>query len=162
MRKIRSYEWVGITVTLIVVGFLVVEGVFGNILSPQSKDLITLPESTNREENMEKVESDGLIIETINEGTGEGVRALDEVTVHYVGTLEDGTQFDSSVDRGTPFTFVIGQGSVIAGWEEGILGMKNGEKRKLTIAPSKGYGAAPGHRLQNETLIFEVELLGIE
>ncbi|PIR38417.1 MAG: peptidylprolyl isomerase [Candidatus Zambryskibacteria bacterium CG10_big_fil_rev_8_21_14_0_10_42_12] len=104
----------------------------------------------------------GLTIETIAEGTGAEVRAFDELTVHYTGTLTNGTVFDSSVTRGTPFTFVIGQGSVIAGWEEGLLGMKVGEKRRLTIAPEKAYGRAQGHELQNETLVFEVELLDIQ
>lgn len=158
MRKLRSHEWVGVGVVLIVVGFLVVEGVFGNLIQPQSP--VALP--SNNLAMQDTGNTQDLTIETLSQGTGAEVKALDEVTVHYVGTLTDGTQFDSSVDRGTPFTFVIGQGQVIEGWEEGILGMKVGEKRRLTILPSKAYGAAPGHRLQNETLIFEVELLGIE
>ncbi len=159
MRKLRSHEAVGLVVALIVVGFLVMEGVFGNLFDPQTDEIISLQD--NNVEVMEQ-NNEGLRIETLAEGTGAEVQSGNRVTVHYVGTLRDGSQFDSSVDRGVPFTFVIGQGSVIEGWEKGILGMKVGEKRKLTIAPEMAYGQAVGHRLQNETLIFEVELLGIE
>ncbi|MDP2951300.1 MAG: FKBP-type peptidyl-prolyl cis-trans isomerase, partial [bacterium] len=85
-------------------------------------------------------------------------------TVHYTGTLEDGSKFDSSVDRGEPFTFPLGQGSVIQGWEKGILGMKVGEKRRLTISPELGYGeqGTPGGPIPpNAVLIFEVEMISM-
>lgn len=87
----------------------------------------------------------------------------DTVAVHYAGKLEDGTKFDSSIDRGEPFSFTLGEGRVIQGWEQGVLGMKVGEQRKLTIAPALGYGEAgvPGAIPGNSTLIFEVELLAI-
>lgn len=91
-------------------------------------------------------------------------RAGDRVSVHYVGTLTNGTVFDSSRQRGEPFDFVLGQKRVIAGWEEGVLGMKIGEKRKLVIPPELGYGArgAGGVIPPNATLTFEIELLGIQ
>ena len=103
-----------------------------------------------------------LKIETVKEGTGEAAKNGDTVSVHYVGTLEDGTKFDSSIDRGTPLLFILGTGQVIQGWDLGVLGMKVGEKRKLTIPSNlaygeQGYGPIPGRA----TLIFEVELLGI-
>ncbi len=97
---------------------------------------------------------------------GDGVnypRPGNTVTVHYTGTLEDGTKFDSSVDRGTPFQFSLGQNRVIQGWELGVLGMKVGEKRKLTIPPELGYGSRGAGELipPNAILIFQVELLKI-
>jgi peptidylprolyl isomerase len=97
-------------------------------------------------------------------GTGENPRPGQMVTVHYTGTLENGTKFDSSVDRGQPFTFQIGAGRVIKGWDEGVMTMKVGGKRRLIIPPSLGYGArgAGGVIPPNATLIFEVELLGAQ
>ena len=84
--------------------------------------------------------------------------------MHYTGWLVDGTKFDSSVDRGNPFNFPLGAGSVIKGWDEGVAGMKVGGKRKLSIPPDLGYGDRGAGSVigPGETLIFEVELLGIE
>jgi FKBP-type peptidyl-prolyl cis-trans isomerase FkpA len=96
-------------------------------------------------------------------GTGESPKQGQNVTVHYTGTLENGTKFDSSVDRGQPYTFPIGTGVVVKGWDEGIMTMKVGGKRRLIIPPSLGYGA-PGRPPKippNSTLLFEVELLGV-
>ena len=105
-----------------------------------------------------------LKIEDLVVGTGEAAVVGKNVFVHYTGTLTDGTKFDSSVDRGTPFTFSLGAGEVIPGWDQGIVGMKVGGKRKLTIPPSLGYGEAGyGDAIPpNSTLIFEVELIKVE
>jgi len=107
---------------------------------------------------------EGLQVETLKAGAGtRQVASGDTVSVHYVGTLTNGTKFDSSVDRGTPFATQIGVGRVIQGWDLGIVGMKVGEKRKLTIAPELGYGSqAVGSIPANSTLVFEVELLAIK
>ena len=103
-----------------------------------------------------------LKIETLAEGTGTTAKNGDKLTVNYKGSLVDGTQFDSSYDRGTPFTFVLGQGYVIKGWDMGMIGMRVGEKRRLTIPSSLGYGPrGTGPIPGNATLIFEVELLSI-
>ena len=106
----------------------------------------------------------GLVIDDITIGEGDVAAAGQYVSVHYTGWLTDGSKFDSSKDRNEPFEFGLGQGQVIAGWDEGVQGMKVGGVRKLTIPPNLGYGArgAGGVIPPNATLVFEVELLGIE
>ncbi len=105
----------------------------------------------------------GLKIEEMHIGDGAEAKAGDQVSVHYTGWLSDGTQFDSSVDRGRPFSFPLAGGRVIRGWDEGVQGMKVGGRRKLTIPPQLAYGAtgAGGVIPPNATLVFEIELLEI-
>jgi FKBP-type peptidyl-prolyl cis-trans isomerase len=102
-------------------------------------------------------------VEILKQGTGEGAKTGDKVIVNYVGTLQDGTKFDSSIDRGQPFPVTIGNGEVIKGWEIGLAGMKVGEKRKLTIPPELAYGSsgAGGVIPPNATIIFDIDLLSI-
>lgn len=104
-----------------------------------------------------------LIIEDLLVGDGAEAVAAQEVTVHYTGWLTDGTKFDSSKDRYQPFSFVLGEGYVIKGWDLGVQGMKVGGKRKLTIPAELGYGArgAGGVIPPHATLVFEVELLQV-
>lgn len=108
--------------------------------------------------------SSGLIIEELAVGDGSAAAAGHSVSVHYTGWLTDGTKFDSSKDRNEPFEFPLGAGHVIAGWDEGVQGMKVGGRRKLTIPPKIGYGARGAGRVipPNATLVFEVELLSID
>lgn len=102
----------------------------------------------------------GLKYVDVAQGTGATAQNGQMLTVHYTGTLQNGTKFDSSVDRGKPYQFRLGSGSVIKGWDEGLLGMKVGGKRKLTIPAALGYGArASGNIPPNSTLLFDVELL---
>ncbi|MDO9188235.1 MAG: FKBP-type peptidyl-prolyl cis-trans isomerase [Sulfurimicrobium sp.] len=105
----------------------------------------------------------GLIYEDITPGEGDEAVAGRMVSVHYTGWLTDGSKFDSSKDRNDPFTFPLGAGHVIKGWDEGVQGMKAGGVRKLTIPPQLGYGArgAGGVIPPNATLVFEVELLKV-
>ena len=103
-----------------------------------------------------------LVVEDLSEGEGEAVASGCTVEVHYTGWLTSGRKFDSSLDRGQPFSFRVGAGQVIAGWEQGVVGMKIGGKRKLTIPSSLGYGRrGTGPIPANATLIFEIELLGM-
>lgn len=97
-------------------------------------------------------------------GSGNPVKTGDTVSVHYTGYLEDGTKFDSSLERGAPFEFTVGQGRVIKGWEEGLLGMQVGGKRSLLIPPDLGYGPQgyPPVIPPNATLRFEIELVAIQ
>ena len=104
-----------------------------------------------------------LEMETLTEGNGEIAEVGKRVSVHYEGRLEDGTVFDGSRPRGQAFSFTIGAGQVIQGWEQGVAGMKVGETRKLTIPPELGYGeaGAGGVIPPNATLVFEIELLDV-
>lgn len=121
------------------------------IASCSSKPAATLTSST------------GLKIEDLKVGGGASPTAGRQVVVHYTGWLENGTKFDSSLDRGQPFVFAIGMGQVIPGWDEGVMSMKVGGKRKLTIPSNLAYGprGAGGVIPPDATLIFEVELLEI-
>jgi len=126
--------------------------------SPAYTDTNPLSISSTNNSNMDK-----LIIEDLKIGTGSEVKSGDNIVIHYRGTLTDGTQFDSSYDRGTPFETQIGVGQVIKGWDEGVIGMKVGGTRKLTIPPELGYGANGAGNVipPNATLIFEVELVSV-
>jgi FKBP-type peptidyl-prolyl cis-trans isomerase FkpA len=106
-----------------------------------------------------------LVIDEVTLGDGDVAAKGKTVSVHYTGVLADGKKFDSSLDRGRPIEFVLGAGRVIAGWEQGIAGMKVGGKRKLTIPPELAYGArgTPGGPIPpNATLVFDVELVAIK
>ena len=114
------------------------------------------------EESMTTTAS-GLQYKDMVDGDGPEAKAGDTVIVHYTGWLTDGTKFDSSLDRNQPFEFILGNGKVIKGWDEGVAGMKAGGKRRLVIPPELGYGArGAGNAIPpNATLVFEVELLEI-
>lgn len=117
----------------------------------------------NAKESTLQTTPSGLQFEDIIIGMGAQPEKGKEVTVHYVGTLQDGTIFDSSKEKDKPFKFKIGVGQVIKGWDEGVMSMRVGGKRKLIIPPSLGYGErAAGKIPPNSVLIFEVELLDIK
>lgn len=105
----------------------------------------------------------GLTVEDSKVGNGKEARDGSKITVHYIGTLIDGTKFDSSRDKNRPFSFILGDGIVIEGWDIGLQGMKVGGIRKLTISPDLGYGSDAHNKIPaNSTLLFEIELLDVE
>ena len=132
---------------------------FQNKFSPQNKNY-----SSGEQNQKEQVMENTLKIEDIEIGTGAEAESGNIVTTHYTGKLLDGTKFDSSLDRGEPFSFKLGSGQVIAGWDQGVLGMKVGGKRKLTIPSNLAYGeqGVPGAIPPNATLVFEIELLMVQ
>lgn len=152
-----------LAVILVIAGFLI----FGKNEKPQTANIgaiIDNATTTDSQLTNKKMNKQGVEIEILKEGTGAVAKSGDNVSVHYVGTLENGTKFDSSIDRGAPFTFTLGVKQVIPGWDIGVEGMKVGEKRKLTIPSELAYGSrgAGAAIPPNATLIFEVELLGIK
>jgi len=137
-------------------------GVFYFTQPKQPKISDLTPQGQNTEEQIISNTQD-VKIEILQEGEGEETKTGDRITVDYMGMFENGEKFDSSIDRGQPFIFTLGQGSVIQGWELGVIGMKIGEKRKLTIPPELAYGDRGAGEIipPNSTLIFEIDLLKI-
>jgi FKBP-type peptidyl-prolyl cis-trans isomerase len=121
-------------------------------------------QSKEKKEGKVVTTKSGLKYEDLKEGTGAAAKSGDTVSVHYTGWLKDGKKFDSSLDRGEPFTFPLGAGRVIKGWDEGVAGMKIGGKRKLIIPPELGYGKKGAGNVipPDAELAFEVELLKIK
>ena len=167
----KSYLVVGLVLVLCVVVFAI------SFVRAQEKKEVKVEGTTNMTQeaptNMAqeaptkdeaKQTPSGLKYVDLVEGKGAAPKKGQVVQVHYTGWLENGTKFDSSVDRGQPFEFTLGVGQVIKGWDEGVSTMKVGGKRKLTIPPQLGYGArgAGAAIPPNAVLIFEVELLGLK
>lgn len=134
------------------------------VSTPASTSLGSATESATINPSGSPMSTNGLVIEDIKVGTGDEAIPGKKITVNYKGTLTNGKQFDSSYDRGQPFSFNLGAGEVIQGWDQGFAGMKVGGKRKLTIPPELGYGQQGAGALipPNSTLMFEVELLKVE
>lgn len=147
-------------------------GTVGQTAQLTSTDTIVVNQLSNSNEEraeayLKAVNSQGnfkrMVIDDIKTGVGEEVKSGDKVSVHYVGTLQSGEEFDNSRTRNQPFEFTVGKGQVIPGWEEGVVGMKVGGQRVLVIPPEKAYGSEgigpiPG----NATLVFAIELLEIK
>ena len=151
MKTLDTKEWIAVFISMFVVGFFFI---FGNTV-------ISLFNTNKSQTNM--VQTPQVLTKDEVYGTGDVATAGNRVVVNYTGHFVDGRVFDSSVTRGEPFQFVLGSGQVIKGWDEGIVGMKVGGKRTISIPPELGYGAndygpIPG----GSTLIFDIELLKVE
>jgi len=135
-------------------------------LAKGAKDAPASTDAPSKVTGKPTVAASGLKYYVLKKAAGNAAvaKANDQVKVHYTGWLTDGKKFDSSVDRGEPIAFKLGAGMVIKGWDEGIAGMKVGEKRKLTVPPNLGYGERgfPGAIPPRATLHFDVELLGVD
>lgn len=143
---------IAVAIAVVLVGLLLGGGLIGGLFTSNKT------QDTEMQQANGQIQSKDIIV-----GTGDIATAGKEVTVHYTGVFSDGKKFDSSLDRGVPFTFNLGSGMVIKGWDMGVEGMKVGGKRVLVIPPQfgygdKDYGPIPG----NSTLIFEIELLGVK
>jgi peptidylprolyl isomerase len=150
MHKLNKNEWVAVVAGVGMVGFLLFGG---NIMGFYNQS----------EQNTNVNEEQQLIKEDQTQGQGEMAVAGDTVTVHYVGVFPDGKVFDSSLDRNVPITFTLGVGQVIKGWDEGLVGMREGGRRRLVIPPQLGYGESGYATIPpNSTLIFDVELIKVE
>ena len=144
-----------IVIAMVIISLIIINGIKIEQID-ESGNVLTDGQEESFEQNSEVIKEDILI------GEGVEVQNGDTLQVHYIGTLEDGTKFDSSRDREEPFEFTLGAGQVIMGWDQGLLGMKVGGIRKLTIPPELGYGEnGQGSIPANATLIFEVEILSI-
>ena len=179
----RNYMWVaagGVTGAIVIALVLIVTlGSGGSSATTPSPTAVTSPTATPEGQTPgpsgapatpppvtgnEQTTDSGLKFVEVQEGAGESPKVGDIVTVNYTGWLQsDGTKFDSSLDRGTPFTFTIGTGAVIQGWDEGVASMKPGGTRRLIIPPELGYGSTANQSIPaNSTLIFDVELISFE
>lgn len=153
MTKLNKREGIAVFVGIALLAYLFFSGPIMALFNSSAGDL------TNNYPTMQN----GFTSQEVVVGTGDEAKSGDLVAAHYVGRLENGQVFDSSVDRGVPIQFLLGTGQVIRGWDEGIVGMRVGGKRVLTISPEYGYGAtAAGAIPPNSTLIFEVELVGVQ
>lgn len=175
MKNLNENEAISLFVALTVVA-VIFFGAFGNpfektVATETGTDTVVIPDVENNPEAasaalLGATDAEGnitkLIIEDSKVGTGAVVKKGDTVTVHYVGALQNGTEFDNSLKRGAPITFRIGYGDVIQGWEEGLIGMKVGGQRVLVVPPSLGYGAeVNGPIPANSTLLFSISLIEI-
>lgn len=163
MKKLNKNEKIAVFVSLAAVTAFFLVGFVSALISKVNMvdvndfDAGAVQEGTPIEVGASNLDARDLVV-----GSGDEAVSGKFISVHYIGTLDNGEVFDSSVARGAPFEFALGVGNVIQGWEIGMQGMKVGGKRVLVIPPELGYGAVGGHPLQTETLHFEIELLGVK
>ena len=151
MKKLEQKEWIAVVIAVFVVGFFFVFGP-------------TLLSLLNNNKSIQAVEQQPeLLVSDIEIGTGDEALSGNRVVVYYTGRFVDGRVFDSSVTRNEPYQFVLGVGQVIKGWDDGVVGMRVGGKRVLTVPPELGYGPSDyGPIPGNSTLIFDIELIKVD
>ncbi|MFA6338650.1 MAG: FKBP-type peptidyl-prolyl cis-trans isomerase [Candidatus Paceibacterota bacterium] len=167
MRKLSKNEWVAVAASLVIIGIFYLGGnIFMTSNNNQPIDntnSANVTDSQNLSQPSQPSAPAGLNIQDVVVGNGDEVKPGDTVIVNYLGAFTDGRKFDSSYDRNQPFSFQVGAGMVIKGWEYGLVGMKVGGKRHLVISPELGYGPNDyGPIKGNSTLVFDIELLGIQ
>jgi FKBP-type peptidyl-prolyl cis-trans isomerase len=160
----QGAKFLFVTIPVIIVASVLIFVYLGKDKSVNSLTIDSMEDISNGKEVEDVIDFEELEIETIQEGDGPQAVEGNTVVVHYTGTLKDGTKFDSSYDRDAPFEFVLGENMVIQGWDEGVKGMKVGEKRTLRIPSELGYGEYGAGDLipAKAGLIFDVELLEIK
>ncbi len=160
MKKLSRREWIGVSVALVGAFGLFFFG--GYVFKQSAPPADQNSSGTASADVSQNPASSGLAIEDMTAGQGAAVKSGDQVTVNYIGTLADGTKFDSSYARGQPLSFIAGSAEIIPGFDQGVLGMKVGGERKITIPPDLAYGArAVGAIPANSTIIFDVTLVKI-
>ena len=149
-------------IVIIVIVLLLIAGVFWFILNNKKNNPTTIEQDAMGELPITTINE--LQVTTVQNGSGPETKTGDTLSVHYIGLLQNGTKFDSSIDRGAPFEFTLGAGQVIKGWDQGLVSMRKGEKRNLIIPAHLAYGSVSPSPLipAGSTLVFEVELLEIK
>ncbi len=156
MKNLSKNEKIAVVAGILVIGFFFIFG--GVVMSIIKAGTLTPSQVVTNATTTPQV-----VVQDVSVGTGEMAVAGSNITVNYVGSFTDGKIFDSSIARGTPFTFILGAGQVIPGWDQGIVGMKVGGKRVLIVPPELGYGSADyGPIPGNSTLVFQIELLNVQ
>jgi len=165
MRPFGRREWIAVAVAIVAAAIIFfgrsIWQFFTGAPTESAPTVNNIASTTPEMKNISTTQG----LEIYDEQVGTGAEAISgkTVTAHYVGVLTNGQKFDSSIDRGEPFSFTLGAGRVIRGWDLGIAGMKVGGVRRLVISPDLGYGAQPiGSIPANSTLIFEVQLLDVK
>ena len=163
----KKQTYIAVALALVVLIIFIMLGFFGNINGVNNNTEASASATSDVQSILDEIAKTGTVSElrtsVVTQGSGDVAQPGDTVTVHYIGVLPDGTVFDSSRARGTPFTFTLGAGQVIKGWDQALVGKKVGDRMIIAIPPELGYGASGAGDVipPNATLLFDVEVLDI-